>query len=181
MDHHKFSILSEDHIWQGAAKGLTWIHGKGLLYNDLKSANTMYHPEQRIVLVDIGIAAERIQGHFSAGGTAWYIASGYQLRERSFVSDIWSLAIVILFGLRITQLPDDIEKPWNLSKVFGHTTDSLKMTRWLQKVLKLKDMIPRRHDLLRRMLEVDPNELINAKDLVKELQNHKPLQDCKNG
>jgi len=63
VDYHAFSTLNEEqckHIWQGAAKGLKWIHGKGILHKDVKPGNTMYYPEQQlIVLVDFGISTVR--------------------------------------------------------------------------------------------------------------------------
>ncbi|KAK5080453.1 hypothetical protein LTR05_008563 [Lithohypha guttulata] len=73
VDSGKVCTLNNGHslaIWQGAAAGLAWIHSNGILYNDLKPGNTMYDPEERrTVLVDFGISTERIEDHFSGGGT----------------------------------------------------------------------------------------------------------------
>lgn len=182
VDHGKFSTLSEEqcrHIWRGSAAGLKWIHGKGILYNDMKPGNTMYDPKRQLtVLVDFGIATERIDGHFTGGGTPWYIAPEFLLRQRHFVGDIWSLAISIMFLLRLFPLPDKTEEPWILSKVFGETVDSEKMTRWHRKIMTLTAKIPPGYKLLRRMLDPNPTARIGSEVLVDELSNagkHKPM------
>jgi serine/threonine protein kinase len=172
-DHRELSILREGQckrIWQGAANGLGWVHAKGIIHKDIKPGNIMYDPEQdRTILIDFGLATLRQKQHFSAGGTPWYVAPEYQLRQRSYASDVWSLAIVMFIALGLISFPDHEEPSWDLGKVFSNTADSSRMTKWLRKISEIKRTLPERHHLLVRMLESNPCERIGAKDVVKRL------------
>lgn len=133
LDAHNYPTLDDqqcNHIWQGAAAGLAWIHGKGILYNDLKPANTIYHAEQqRAVLVDLGIA-DRADMRFFPAGTPWYIAPKCQQRRRFYTSNMWALGVLMLFALRLMPLPESTEASWNLRFVFEPTTeDAMRMAK----------------------------------------------------
>lgn len=67
------SALSREHrlhIWQESATGLEWLHGRGILCNDMKPRNIMYDLDrQNTNLLDFGIAAERVDEYFVGSGT----------------------------------------------------------------------------------------------------------------
>lgn len=177
-DHAHFSVLSEEqchNIWQGAAEALAWIHGLRILHNDIKPGNMMYDPQQqRLVLVDFGLAAERTVGRFTQGGTPWYLPPEYLVRERSYPADIWALAIVMLFCFKLRSLPEATEKAWNVFNVLDTPgKDRLMMAAWFSKIQNLREKITRRNRLIHLMLELDANDRISAKELAQTLRNEK--------
>lgn len=163
------STLTEEQcrdIWLGAAQGLRWVHEKGLLYNDLKAENTMYDlKSRRTVLIDFGVAAHNIGQYFSAGGTPCYIAPEYPLRQRDPVSDIWALGILMMFALKLIELPQDT---WKLDRVFDMVSpESVKMKAWIARVLAKVDEAPPHHlEILRRMMCIRPKGRMHAAELV---------------
>lgn len=172
------STLSEEqcgHIWRGVAAGLGFIHEKGMLHNDIKPGNTMFHVEQqRAVLIDFGLATKTVEVEFPTGGTPWYLAPEYQFRVRSFRSDVWALGIVMLFALRYTPLPDSSEKSWDVTKVLElprQSEDAKLRNAWLEKVDTLRTRLPARHQLLRRVLEPEHADRLDSKELMEELPN----------
>jgi len=180
VDGDFFSTLTEEqcgHIWLGAAQGLQWVHEKGLLYNDLKAENVMYDPKsRRTVLIDFGIAAHDNSQYFSGGGTPCYIGPEYLLRGRFQVSDIWALGVLLMFALKLVELPRDT---WELKHVFDNISPQrTKMNAWIRTILaKVNEAHPRHRGLLGRMLCLNPKKRIRAADLVTSLlsQEHQSL------
>ncbi|KIW30915.1 uncharacterized protein PV07_02607 [Cladophialophora immunda] len=157
-------------IWLGAAQGLQWVHQKGFFYNDLKAENTMYDPKsRRTVLIDFGLASPENLTYFIGGGTPCYVCPEYIRRERHQVSDIWSLAIVIMFTFRLIELP---RETWDLTQVFDDTSPHReKMDAWHDGIWAKANTAPSRHlELLRRMLRKSTRDRIRAHELVACLQ-----------
>ena len=65
--------LTEDQchqIWQDATAGLVFIHSKDILRDDIKPSNIMHHlTTKSTVLIDFGIASERMIKCFEGAGT----------------------------------------------------------------------------------------------------------------
>ena len=172
VDGNFMSTLTEEqcmHIWAGAAQGLQWVHEKGLRYNDLKAENVMFDPKsQRTILTDFGIAAHDNSQYFIGGGTPCYIGPEYLLRQRVQGSDIWALGVMLLFMLRLIELPRDT---WELKQVFDNmSAERTKMNTWIRKILeKVNEAHPRHRVLLGRMLLPNPKKRIQVADLVESL------------
>ncbi|OAP54011.1 hypothetical protein AYL99_11771 [Fonsecaea erecta] len=172
VDNQFHSTLTEMQcmdIWLGAAQGLLWVHQNGFLYNDLKPDNTMYDPSsRRTVLIDFGLASSETCTYFVSGGTACYISPEYLHRERHQAGDIWSLAVMIMFTLRVIELP---RETWDLTKVFEEASPHRqKMGAWHDELLAKADKAPSRHlELLRRMLCKNRRDRIWAYELVTDL------------
>lgn len=177
VDHLSFSTLTTDEcedIWLGSARGLEWVHDKLLLHNDIKPDNVIYDPEsRRTVLIDFGLAAIYHSESFIGGGTPSYIAPEYARRHRDETSDIWALGVVMMFILKLIELP---REAWRVKNVHSSTSlEREQMYDWIERILGLVDTAHPRHlELLRRMVCPLPESRLKAKDLVTSLQS---LQD----
>ncbi|RMZ81115.1 hypothetical protein DV738_g2412, partial [Chaetothyriales sp. CBS 135597] len=171
VDRQFVSTLTDmdcQHIWRGLAGALSWIHDQGKLYNDLKPSNTMFDPRLRkAVLIDFGLASDKLERSFSTGGTPWYVAPEYLLRQRSYASDVWSLGVLMLFALGLLKLPDETEQSWKLNQVLDEESpESTKMIMWIRKVSRTKNAIPARWEVLRRVLEERASKRIRSSELL---------------
>jgi len=175
VDDYFISTLTEEQcrdVWLGAAQGLQWVHEKGLLYNDLKAENVMYDSKSgRTVLIDFGVATYDIRQYFSGGGTPCYVAPEYLRRQRYPVSDVWALVILIMFALKLIELPQDT---WRLDRVFDEVSpESVKMKGWIARILAtINKAQPRYLELLGRMMCMQPEKRIQAGELVTCLVSH---------
>ncbi|BDQ03385.1 bifunctional serine/threonine-protein kinase/formylglycine-generating enzyme family protein [Ignavibacterium sp.] len=122
-------------------EGINAAHKKGIIHRDIKSSNIMLSDDGRIRVMDFGLAHihgdPNISKKGSTPGTTAYM-SPEQLRgeEVDFVSDIWSLGIV-LFEMLTEQTPfqgnfDQAiiysilhEKPKSLKKINPEIPDEL--------------------------------------------------------
>ena len=173
-DDH-ISTLTEDQcyqIWREATAALVFVHSKDILHNDIKPSNIMHDlTTKSTVLIDFGIASERMIKRFEGAGTPWYLSPEYLVRERSFPSDIWALAVVMLFALGITPLPEKTEESWLIKNLFDRDSgDAPKMRSWLSKVTSIKSKISQSCPTLFQMMDLSPMNRISAASLVSELE-----------
>ena len=80
------------------AEGLAAAHGQGIVHRDVKPENLVFDRNDRIKIVDFGLARSRTADEptGSTGGTAAYMSpeqlAGHEPDERS---DLWSLGVVL--------------------------------------------------------------------------------------
>lgn len=136
------------------AQALNYIHERGLVHRDLKSANVLVLPDGRVKLLDFGAAlirdAERITRAGDFVGTFAY-ASPEQLtgKEVNARSDIYSLG-VLLFRLATGKQPFDGGTPEEIARAHVHLAP--------KRANDLRPTLPKAlADLIDRMLQKDPH------------------------
>ncbi|KAK4705875.1 hypothetical protein P7C70_g339, partial [Phenoliferia sp. Uapishka_3] len=147
------------HYFQQIISGVDYCHRFNICHRDLKPENLLLDSERNIKIADFGMAALERSGKLleTSCGSPHYaspeIVSGLNYHGSS--SDIWSCGI-ILFALLTGRLPFDDENIRDL----------------LAKVKKGRYNMPPElpaaaQDLIRRMLEVDPERRIKMVDIQK--------------
>ncbi|KAK4702047.1 hypothetical protein P7C70_g4180, partial [Phenoliferia sp. Uapishka_3] len=145
------------HYFQQIISGVDYCHRFNICHRDLKPENLLLDGERNIKIADFGMAALERSGKLleTSCGSPHYaspeIVSGLNYHGSS--SDIWSCGI-ILFALLTGRLPFDDENIRDL----------------LAKVKKGRYIMPEElpaaaKDLIRRMLEVDPERRIKMVDI----------------
>ena len=170
-------------ILHDIASALHYIHGRGLVHNDIKPGNILYSRERGAVLCDLGLSTYA-KNPISTGGTPWYVPPEYiAVKQRGAPSDVWALAVTMLYVLGKTPFPDarghrghPKHLHWLISKVHQHTrdrsghTDAVSsMRQWLSEVnimrskLNLQDKLER---LVFDMLAPNPNIRTTTKEIL---------------
>lgn len=171
-------------ILRDIANALHYIHGKGLVHNDIKPGNILYSRERGAVLCDLGLST-RARGFVSAGGTPWYVPPEFiGLKQRGAPSDVWALGVTMLYVLGKIQWPDARAHKahpkhlhWMIaqlnSKVRAEQLPAVSSMRlWLNEVnavragLNTYDKLER---LVHGMLAPNPKERVTTKEIVNQL------------
>ena len=83
-------------------RGLNWLHHKGIIHRDLKSANILIDSAGRGKLADFGLShvrrrkEESLQGYHGVAGSPSYIAPEVlQQREYGAAADVYSFAVLL--------------------------------------------------------------------------------------
>ncbi|KAK0624875.1 kinase-like domain-containing protein [Bombardia bombarda] len=175
-------------ILRDIASALQYIHGRGLLHNDIKPANILYSRERGAVLCDLGLSTHA-RDPPSIGGTPWYIPPEFiALKQRGPASDVWALGVTMLYVLGKLGFPDarghrghPRHIHWLIAKVHRHPRDqnpqpeaAVHMRQWLSEInmtragLNLQDKLER---LVYDMLAPNPNQRITMKEIIGQLFN----------
>jgi len=170
-------------ILHDIASALNYIHGRGLVHNDIKPGNILYSRERGAVLCDLGLSTYA-KNPISTGGTPWYVPPEYiAVKQRGAPSDVWALGVVMLYVLGKTPFPDvrghrahPKHLHWLISKVHQHHRDRngqadavSSMRQWLSEVnlmrtsLNVQDKLER---LVHDMLAPNPNLRTTTREIV---------------
>ncbi|XP_074139635.1 protein kinase C delta type [Sminthopsis crassicaudata] len=139
--------------------GLQFLHGKGIIYRDLKLDNVMLDKEGHIKIADFGMCKENVVGENRAStfcGTPDYIAPEIlQGLKYTFSVDWWSFG-VLLYEMLIGQSPfhgDDEDELFESIRV-----DTPHYPRWITKESK---------DILEKLFERDPTKRLGVTGNIK--------------
>ena len=170
-------------ILRDIASAMQYIHGRGLVHNDIKPANILYSRDRGAVLCDLGLSTHA-KDLPSTGGTPWYVAPEFiGLKQRGAPSDVWALGVTMLYVMGKMAFPDARASRahprhlhWLIAKVNPHPRDrnpqpdaSARMRQWLNEVhatratLNTQDRLER---LVHDMLMPNPNQRVTMKEIV---------------
>ena len=147
---------------------LAYLHVNSVLHNDIKPSNILWAPERGALLIDFGLAATCTSPACN-GGTPFYVPMEYLVRnERGPGSDVFGLAITLLYLLGEIPLPDATELPWIIAKV-SEPSERERMVSWLQKVNRTAQTMAYFgiEGIVKEALMMDPRKRISAEQIVR--------------
>ena len=143
--------------------GISYCHALGIVHRDLKPENLLLDKDLNIKIADFGMAALETEGKLleTSCGSPHYaapeIVSG--IPYKGFASDIWSCG-VILFALLTGRLPFD-EDDGNIRNLL------LKVQSGRFEMPGRDEISDDARDLIARILVVDPERRIKARDILR--------------
>ncbi|CCC06323.1 hypothetical protein SMACR_00538 [Sordaria macrospora] len=185
MENDRFAGDRSDakRIVRDIASALHYIHGRGLIHNDIKPANILYSRERGAVLCDLGLST-RARDPPSIGGTPWYIPPEFiALKQRGAPSDVWALGVTMLYVMGKIAFPDargNRAHPqhlhWLIAKVHPNPRDrnpqpsAVKhMQQWLGEINIARAQLNTQDEqerLVYDMLSPNPNQRITMREIM---------------
>ncbi|KAK1781987.1 kinase-like domain-containing protein [Copromyces sp. CBS 386.78] len=185
MENDRFAGDRSDakRIVRDIASALHYIHGRGLVHNDIKPANILYSRERGAVLCDLGLST-RARDPPSIGGTPWYIPPEFiALKQRGAPSDVWALGITMLYVMGKIAFPDargnrahSQHLHWLIAKIHPNPRDrnpqpsAVKhMQKWLGEVNIARAQLNTQDEqerLVYDMLSPNPNQRITMREIM---------------
>ena len=168
-----FSELQISVIIFQILKGLSYIHSHNIIHRDIKLENIMINDIENILIngkieqfywikiIDFGIAKFTSSNKKEKGmtGTLYYMAPEVIKQNYNYKCDIWSVGI-ILYILLTGKYPFD-------SLVKSRIKTKIEDGEFDKENIKYKNCSKELKDLLKHLLNVNPNFRYNAKDALK--------------
>lgn len=83
------------------ARTLAYLHGRGVVHQDVKPAHVLFDASGRVVLIDLGsaglMAGDPLVGHEAVGAPAWAAPEQWEGAPPAPPADLWSLARLALW------------------------------------------------------------------------------------
>ncbi|OQE07668.1 hypothetical protein PENVUL_c012G09001 [Penicillium vulpinum] len=166
-------------------RGLKYIHSAGVIHRDLKPSNILVNENCDLKICDFGLARE--QDHQMTGyvSTRYYRAPEIMLtwQRYSYAVDIWSTGCIVaemLLGKVLLPGKDNMHQFRLITEMFGKPPKEIMETVYSETTMKfvnslpktkprplaavLGDVDPAAIDLLKKMLNLDPQKRITATD-----------------
>ncbi|XP_041922412.1 LOW QUALITY PROTEIN: cGMP-dependent protein kinase 2 [Alosa sapidissima] len=147
-----------------------YLHGKGIVYRDLKPENLLLDAEGYVKMADFGFAKRIGLGKktWTFCGTPEYVAPEVILNKgHDFGADCWSLGILI-FELLTGSPPFTGSDPIKIYTMVLHGIEKVDMPKRISK---------RPEDLIRRLCKLNPAERLgNKKNGIIDIKKHKWFQ-----
>ncbi|XP_058891262.1 cGMP-dependent protein kinase 2 [Acipenser ruthenus] len=151
-------------------EAFSYLHGRGIVYRDLKPENLLLDKDGYVKMVDFGFAKRIGLGKktWTFCGTPEYVAPEIIMNKgHDFGADYWSLGILI-FELLTGSPPFSGSDP---IKIYST------VLRGIEKVDFPKRIGKRPEDLIRRLCKLNPAERIgNKKNGINDIRKHKWFQ-----
>ena len=141
------------HIGKGVASALAYAHKRGVIHRDIKPPNVMISTDNRVMLMDFGLALDTHHGSMGeVFGTPHYIAPEQARRsaDATSLSDVYSLG-VMLYEMLTGVVPFDDPSPTSVAIL--HLSEAPPPPRSLNPALSEQV-----EAVLLRVLEKDPKQ-----------------------
>ena len=149
--------LTEDYtkiIMADMLNAVAYLAHNGIAHLDIKPDNILLADNWRPILFDFGLADHFASGNTLHGGSKGYTAPEVLQRSADFAkADVWSSGAVMYVCLYGERLFGDGDAPIHPDEY----RELLECRLWREKEYPLA------HDLLRRMLALDPSDRIDAR------------------
>ena len=102
-----FTTSEANKIFTELASAIRYIHGKGILHQDVKTQNVIYSKQSGTKLIDFGICAR--SGEDCQGGTSCFLPpelAGPARTKASYHSDVYGLGVIAYWILRAIPHPN---------------------------------------------------------------------------
>ena len=146
---------------------LAYLHANSILHNDIKPGNILWAPERGALLIDFGLATTSTSPACN-GGTPFYVPMEYLIRnERGSGSDVFALAVTLLYLLGQIPLPDATERPWTIAKI-SELPERDHMILWLRRINRITLSLGSSdiEGIVKEALTVDSRRRISAEQIV---------------
>ena len=171
IEQKKFPIDRAIHIALGICEALDYIHGKGVVHRDLKPENIMVDSQDRVKLIDFGIAGSEGMRRLTfarltaAMGTPDYISPEQVKSKRGDArSDIYSLGVMFY-----EMLTGDV--PFHGPNAFAIMNDRLLNNPVPPRELN-PEISPQLQEIIYRALERNPaNRYQSAREFAHDLRD----------
>lgn len=139
------------------AKALNYIKSKGIIHRDIKPANVMLGRDMEIKLGDFGLAA--YEGEGGSVGSPNYMAPEATFGKPMYVSDVWSLG-VLLYTLLIGTPPFEVGNSYKL------TIEAIRKGKY--NVFEMDLLSKEVQDLLKKVFILDPRKRITIEEFLED-------------
>ncbi|KAK3940507.1 membrane-associated tyrosine and threonine-specific cdc2-inhibitory kinase [Diplogelasinospora grovesii] len=126
-------------IFTDISAALSFIHGQGVVHDDIKPGNILFSKARGAVLIDFGLSSPASDNSGHTGGTPWYIPPEFmESRTRGVAGDVWAFGVVMLFLLRKLALPERMSPllNWRIADINGEGEETDKarttMRQWIE-------------------------------------------------
>ncbi len=154
------------HIGKGVASALTYAHKRGVIHRDIKPPNVMISTDNRIMLMDFGLALDTHHGSMGeVFGTPHYIAPEQARRsaDATSLSDVYSLGVMV-YEMLTGAVPFDDPSPTSVAIL--HLSEAPPPPRSLNPELSEQVEV-----VLLRVLEKDPKQrYASTTEFIQELE-----------
>ncbi|QBZ66703.1 hypothetical protein PoMZ_13687 [Pyricularia oryzae] len=104
-DHHgHFSGTNNnaERILNDMVSALSWVHGLGVVHNDIKPANILFGKTRGAVLIDFGLSTDTPREVSKVDGTPWHLPPEFlKFKSRRLAKSVSSVSFVILFTAQL--------------------------------------------------------------------------------
>jgi serine/threonine-protein kinase len=171
LEQKKLPIDRAIHITLGICEALEYIHSKGVVHRDLKPENIMVDPEDRVKLIDFGIAGSEGMRRLTfarltaAMGTPDYISPEQVKSKRGDArSDVYALGVMLY-----EMLTGDV--PFHGPSAFAIMNDRLLNNPVPPRELN-PEISPQLQEIIYRALERNPaNRYASAREMAHDLRD----------
>ncbi|KAH8655751.1 kinase-like domain-containing protein [Xylariales sp. PMI_506] len=162
-------------IFKDITSALDFIHGNGIVHNDIKPGNVLYNRARGAVVLDFGLSYETEEEFRSVrtAGTPWYVPPEFLIGtqdSRGPPGDIWAEGVLMLFVLKYIGFPEKGPE-WQLAAVGDphDLTASSLMTQWVESITKTRRQVDNSKlgKLIQAMVEPSREQRIRTDALFK--------------